>query len=566
MRVIVDDLWQLNIEFSLLLLLVMAARYAIRKTTRNYNAFLLWLSIPLGLLASISVSFIDFAAPPAQFASVVVQSYLVEPVRSIDYSIYFICSWFLIALGLLIRLGFQHFQLRLELNSFAVRGDHPIKSRYPVVLIGKENFSPAVYGFFQPKIYFPSGLINELSEPQIRLIIKHEEHHIRQKHLWLNLMWDVLVCCVWFNPVVYIARRCFRHDQELYCDYLALKNANPAEQEDYGLALLSTLSLTQPVSLLCSWKAFNQIEERIMNMKNIKSINVILFAGAVAIIGMTSLYAADKVESEIEWPNPYLRIGGSAHDIPSASAKALLEGMQSSDISCGYSVDYVNPIPWNQSDQEKSTTSAQPQKDLSTLALADDCVITQNNTRRDLTSSERAAYLAYLKQKMTEERSSNTKISRLEINAAGEFDEEEYRKLTLANYPQMSPEHIDARVAGLKAGIKRDLSSLDRNKVFYLLGANDKVYRVGSDGIKRPASDAESVNFFKYLPDQASPAISASERSPSLVQGDEMVNTKCVFYGDALEQYDECIEIKAGVERTMTRKETIAQRVLQSSK
>lgn len=422
MRINLDDLWQLNIELSLLLLLVMAARYAIRKTTRNYNSYLLWASIPLGLLASISVSFIDFSAPPTQFASVVVQSYLVEPVRSTDYSIYFICAWSLVALGLLLRLGFQHVQLRFELNDFTVSGDHRIKSRYPVLLIDKESFSPAVYGFFQPKIYFPNDLISELSERQIRLIIKHEEHHIRQKHLWLNLLWDMLVCCLWFNPIVYIARRCFRHDQELYCDYLALRNANRSQQEDYGLALLSTVSLTQPVSLLCSWKAFNQIEERIMNMKNIKSINVILFAGAVAIIGMTSLYAAGD-----------------------------------------------RPVMGFESEQS-------------------------------------------------------------EIG------------------------------------------------VTYLLGLNEKVYIVGLDGVKRLASDTDTANFLKYLTDQASSPTSATEylintpdaadlaKSPILEGGDETVNTYCIFYGEGLEQHDECIEIKAGVERTMTQTETIAQRSEQGSK
>ena len=84
MNQFIHTLWQTNIEFSLLLLVILLARYAVRKTTRNYNAYLLWMSIPAGLLIAMLVGQIDFSGPPVQVVSQLVNSYVVQPVVVID--------------------------------------------------------------------------------------------------------------------------------------------------------------------------------------------------------------------------------------------------------------------------------------------------------------------------------------------------------------------------------------------------------------------------------------------------------------------------------------------------
>ncbi len=286
-------LWQSNIELSLLLAVILIARLAIRKTTKNYNAYLLWLSIPIGLGVAKLISYLEFSQPPAETVNYIINSYVVKPSQSFDTWSYAAYLWLLVSTLLLIRLARQHQSLRKELKSISVPHNLKINSKYPIIGIDKEGFSPAVYGFIQPKIYFPIPLEKELTAEQIKLIIKHEEHHISQKHLWLNLLWDILVCLVWFNPLIYISRQNFRHDQEVYCDYLVLNRAPEPEHKTYGHALLSTVSATHSVSLLCSWKMFNQLEERIMSIKNVKrkSNKFALSLGAIAIIASTSLYA-----------------------------------------------------------------------------------------------------------------------------------------------------------------------------------------------------------------------------------------------------------------------------------
>lgn len=52
MQALLDLAWQSNLELSLLLLLVLMSRWLLRKSAKVYNAYLLWLALPLAPIAS----------------------------------------------------------------------------------------------------------------------------------------------------------------------------------------------------------------------------------------------------------------------------------------------------------------------------------------------------------------------------------------------------------------------------------------------------------------------------------------------------------------------------------
>lgn len=318
MTSVIPQLWQLNIEISLLLLAVLCARQIVRKTTKIYNAYLLWLSVPLGLLAAALFSKLKFSEPPVEAVGYLVQNYVIQPANEYSGLQTLGGIWAAIALGLLIRLGVQHYQLRRDLAAITAPTSIASMSKYPVIGIDRKDFSPAVYGFLKPRIYFPIQLEQSLSRDQIELIIQHEEHHVSQQHLWLNLLWDIVVCLMWFNPLAYLSRQNFRHDQELFCDYLVLNKSSQNAHRSYGHALLTTVTATHSLSLLCSWKTFNQLEERIMNIKRPSSIasKVAITLAGMLVISATSIYSVsaeqyatysfrhhvdDDGNSDIEW-------------------------------------------------------------------------------------------------------------------------------------------------------------------------------------------------------------------------------------------------------------------------
>ena len=312
-------LWRLNIDLSLLLLAIIALRWVVKKTSRIYDTYWLWALLPIApLTISLAKQLGPYITPPtllvkafeAQLTGTQTQLHehspraltgaheyagqqtnwyqsILEPMNVV------FLIWAIICLALVIRLAKQHLALRASLRASASKSPTALTAKYPIIGIDQVGFSPAVYGLIKPKIYFPTSLINELEPHQCDLILRHEEQHVRHGHLWLNLAWDIVTCLLWFNPLIYMARRLFRHDQEVFCDSIVLKNSDWSHQRAYGHALLSTVSATHSVSLLCSWKMFDQLEERIMNIKTQHprfNKNLVIFATALT-LGVGSLYA-----------------------------------------------------------------------------------------------------------------------------------------------------------------------------------------------------------------------------------------------------------------------------------
>ncbi|AUD78373.1 energy transducer TonB [Kangiella profundi] len=301
-----DAFWHFNLDLSVIVLTVLIVRFFIRKTTKSYNSYLLWLAIPLGFVVAKIIASIDFSSANSDYIGQAVSVMIAKPVETLQNYQWLGALWLTGTTLLLLRLIIQHVELRKDLKKI----ERPInelpgfnlirKSRYQVIAVDYKEMSPAVYGFIKPTIYFPIHVAKQLSVQQIQLIIEHEEQHIKQKHLWLNLLWDVLVCIGWFNPLIYIARKNFRHDQELFCDYLVLNKGNHNRTKDYGHALLSTVSATHSVSLLCSWKVFNQLEERIMNITEPlnKTGKIVMTLGAAFVLSCCAVYAANKEPKE----------------------------------------------------------------------------------------------------------------------------------------------------------------------------------------------------------------------------------------------------------------------------
>ncbi|MHC9509991.1 TonB family protein [Kangiella sp. M94] len=296
-----DAFWHFNLDLSVIVLTVLIVRFFIRKTTKSYNSYLLWLAIPVGFVVAKIIASIDFSGASSDYIGQAVSVMIARPVETLQNYWWLGALWLSGTTLLLLRLIIQHIELRKDLRKIErpldeLPGIHLISNRYRVIAVEHKEMSPAVYGFVKPTIYFPIHVAHKLSVQQIQLIIEHEEQHIKQKHLWLNLLWDVLVCIGWFNPLIYIARKNFRHDQELFCDYLVLNKGNQSRTKDYGHALLSTVSATHSVSLLCSWKVFNQLEERIMNITEPlnKTGKVIMTLGAAFVLSCCAVYAANK--------------------------------------------------------------------------------------------------------------------------------------------------------------------------------------------------------------------------------------------------------------------------------
>lgn len=111
---------------------------------------------------------------------------------------------------------------------------------------------PAVAGVIAPRIVMPADAHQRFTDAERAIIRAHERAHIDRKDPRTN-GWIALAQCVfWFNPLVQLAAREARVDQELACDATVLARL-PGQRRRYAETLLKT-QLTETLAPLgCHW-------------------------------------------------------------------------------------------------------------------------------------------------------------------------------------------------------------------------------------------------------------------------------------------------------------------------
>lgn len=125
--------------------------------------------------------------------------------------------------------------------------------------------SAALFGILKPALLLPGKFTQRYDENQRHIILAHEAVHLRRNDNGWNLCALILIALFWINPLMFIAWRCFRLDQELSCDALALARCTKEQQKRYARTLLDSLgSLStytgQPA--LSAWDDLRDIKER----------------------------------------------------------------------------------------------------------------------------------------------------------------------------------------------------------------------------------------------------------------------------------------------------------------
>ena len=110
-------------------------------------------------------------------------------------------------------------------------------SNPPLLLIGDACESPVVFGALRTSVVLPAALVRDAGPERLQMILRHEMAHIRRG----DLVWNWVATAIWglffFHPLVWIALRELRLNQELACDACAVAHTN-ASLADYGTLLV----------------------------------------------------------------------------------------------------------------------------------------------------------------------------------------------------------------------------------------------------------------------------------------------------------------------------------------
>ncbi len=225
----IDWLIQQQVALSVSLALVLLTEKYLTEKLGAKLAYLLWLFVPLILVAN-NLPNTMLPVVSESFTRYIVK---VNPVSNVPSFDPLFTVW---GAGVAIIFTFVAFHYVRLLVSIAPTSSFQIANKK--AFASSVATTPMLFGFATPRILLPIGFERQFTALQQSMILEHEYVHYQHRdHLW-NLLALTLALIFWFNPLVWIALRSFRINQELACDATVLRHKTKTEKVLYATALV----------------------------------------------------------------------------------------------------------------------------------------------------------------------------------------------------------------------------------------------------------------------------------------------------------------------------------------
>jgi TonB family protein len=245
------------------ILIVLSLRHLVRQVFGANITYALWLIVPVSLLVG--------AIPRPQALKILAPVNASQPMLNtvIDGivstpSIMGIEQWPMLIwasgalLSLALALILQGRFLR-QLGALSKRDDGSWQTWH-------DQIGPMLLGVLIPRIIVPASFDQRYTAHERDLILAHERIHLHRGDAQINALVVLIHCLQWFNPLVHIAVRCFRLDQELACDANVIQQF-PNARRSYADAMLKTQLIDSGLPIGCYWQSSHPIKERIAMFK-----------------------------------------------------------------------------------------------------------------------------------------------------------------------------------------------------------------------------------------------------------------------------------------------------------
>lgn len=293
-------LLETTIASTAALLMVVLTRRRLRTMFGASVAYAAWLLVPVALIAML------LPAPMADTVSLpVVYRFVAQPMQTvvagvepgIQVATWLGVAWLLGAMTMLVYFIRQQRRFQKSLGRLFVREANVLQADAVAGL-------PAAMGMFNPVIVLPVDFDTRYSAEQRGLMLAHERAHIRHGDLQANAGFLLLRCLFWFNPLLHLAARAFRHDQELACDQRVIAR-HPTSRRAYGEAMFRTQLATQALPLGCHWGFTHPLKERIEMLKTSlpssarRVVGASLLTVSVLLVGTTAWAAQPQAKAKL---------------------------------------------------------------------------------------------------------------------------------------------------------------------------------------------------------------------------------------------------------------------------
>ena len=162
--------------------------------------------------------------------------------------------------------------------------------------------SPMLVGFFRPTILLPS---EHLPDGNARFILAHELTHFRRKDLWKKLLFLMVRCAHWFNPIVYLLNRDFSRWLETSCDEQVVSSLDRDQRKEYGRLLIDYAPASQYAGpklyvsfASCRYKLKRRISIMLNSNKKTRSLLGLVLAIALVVGCLATTALAASVDND----------------------------------------------------------------------------------------------------------------------------------------------------------------------------------------------------------------------------------------------------------------------------
>jgi TonB family protein len=260
---LLEALVRANVAAGAAILLALLLRRPARRLFDARAAYVLWLTVPLAALASLlpRPMAMTVLEPLTLAASAIGAGPASVAVPGLAASI-LVAAWLggaIFAAGLLSR---RQALFMTALGRLSPGADGVLRAEHPAV-------GPAVVGALWPRIVTPADFETRFDAAEQALILAHEGVHLARGDGLVNALAAALQCVCWFNPLVHVAVRSLRIDQELACDAAVLAR-HPQLRRTYAGALLKAQLDAPALPVGCHWPATSEhpLKERIAMLKS----------------------------------------------------------------------------------------------------------------------------------------------------------------------------------------------------------------------------------------------------------------------------------------------------------
>lgn len=158
-------------------------------------------------------------------------------------------------------------------------------------------FIPIVPFSFLNKIYVNKG---QHLDAELRDIFKHEDIHVKGLHSLDILLFEIILICCWYNPLVWFIRRAIRQNLEFLTDQQVLNKG--IDKQAYQYSLLNVSKQGTSIGLSNQFN-FKLLRRRIsmMNKKRSSKIELSKYAFLLPVFLLTAAaFTVSKAEGNIE--------------------------------------------------------------------------------------------------------------------------------------------------------------------------------------------------------------------------------------------------------------------------